>query len=653
MLTPDFASPEQIRGDAVTTASDIYSLGVILYRLLTGRGPYRLTHARADEIQLAVCQQDPTRPSTALLRQNDDADDEETRSGARAAAERHTSVDRLRRDLRGDLDNIVLMAMRKEPARRYASAEQLSGDIGRHLEGLPVIARKDTIVYRATTFVRRNRLAVFSGVIVFFALASGILVSSAQRDAARLAEEHAVAGAAHARIEADSASEIAALLVDVLQANAPRSASGAHAIMSDLDREVERVRRQYADRRHIQANLIDSVGIVYMQIGAYDRAETLMQEAHTLRLDEFGGQSLEIARSFTSLGRLRFERGHPEEAAEFFRAALDLHRRLPSDVHTDIAGAANNLAVALRGSGETDEAEELHLEALALRRSVSQRAPVVADSLNNLAGIYIGRGDYDAAESALREALAIRREILGDHHPLTAQTTSNLAVTLHQAGDLNGAEELYRQSLATQRATPSLDEAGLVATLTILADLLRTRRAFDESDKLLREALDTQLRLTGPDHLQVAVVRAQLARLAYVRAEHEAARSEWDEVLRIRRLSLPEDHILIGQSLNDYGLVLMHTGKLERAESTLRRAVAIHRSALPAEHWQQGIVAACLAECLVTRRQYDEAETLLRSAYELLERTRGEDSAEAMRVAELLARLATQRAAEIGDEDDA
>ncbi|TAJ21925.1 MAG: serine/threonine protein kinase, partial [Planctomycetota bacterium] len=394
ILTPEYASPEQLRGAALTTAADVYSLGVLLYVLLTGSKPMRSDGLTPGEWERLVAEKEPTRPSNAIS---------------------SATVGATARALRGDLDRIVLMALRKEPARRYESALQFAEDLERHMRGLPVQARDDTLAYRTWTFVRRNRLAVGAALLVFLALVVGLVV-------ALRAEQRARAEGEHARVEADSFREIAEASLEALlpAAQEPVSPEQARAV---LLRRADQVRRQYAALHHLRANLLDAIGRLLLALGAGADADALVREALAIREHEFGARSLEVALSLRSLAEVQEQRAELGPAVQSLERALELHRSIRG-VHTDVAMAANDLGVALRKRGRLDEAARLHEEALALRRAEpgGGRTLAVAECLADLAAVCGERGDSARAGELLDEAIAIRAEILGAEHPLTLRT---------------------------------------------------------------------------------------------------------------------------------------------------------------------------------------------------------------------------------------
>jgi eukaryotic-like serine/threonine-protein kinase len=421
MLTPEYASPEQWRGEPLTPVADVYSLGVLLHVLLTGRKPFRSEGLTAGEWERLLVEREPTRPSRRLRASEGGpafADEPPAEDFARTCA---STAPRLAGALRGDLDRIVLMALRKDAARRYASAEALADDVEAHLQGRPVRARDDSLAYRSWTFARRNRWAVSAGAVVVLALTVALLISlRAERLAAR--------DAAHARIEADSFRRIAEFgLEALLPAGESASGARAEALRGAVLEQAGRVRRRQASERHLQANLLDALGLFLLRLDAHADAETLLREALALREAEFGADSLEVALSLASLARLEQQRGRDEPAAELLARALALHRR-HSGVHSDVAVAASELAGAWRRLGRLEEARALLDEALALQRAhLGPRNPPVADTLEALAAVRRELGDAAGARALLEEAITIRRETLGEDDPETARTRALLA----------------------------------------------------------------------------------------------------------------------------------------------------------------------------------------------------------------------------------
>ncbi len=498
VLTPEYASPEQLRGESLTTASDVYSLGIVLYGLVTGQMPFRSDSRSAAEWERLVTEREPTRPSTALAARAR-ADDT---AGERFAAACGSTLGRLSRELRGDLDRIVLVALRKEPARRYASAEQLAQDVERFLDGLPVSARDDSLSYRAVKFVGRNRIAVAAGLFVFLSLVAGI--ASTWR-MSLVAREEAV----HAEVEATSFQRIAEFLLDAFLVTGTISGDEERRRAREtIDRQAARVRRQFAGSDHLRANLLDALGGVCLRLALPADAETLIEEAHEIRRREFGDRSLEVALSLSSLGRLRYQQRDFDAAEEVLTRALDLHRALPRGVHTDVATVANDLACVLRSKGESERAEVLHREALA-RRLVEQgeESLKVAESLNNLAYVLSDRHRYDEAVSMLRRAVAAREAMLGPDHALSLQTRHNLAITLSYLGATDEVERELRAVIDGYRNLRGAGAEGLARTMTSLASFYLVTDRLDEARATIDEALRLEVERLGEDHPALAKLR--------------------------------------------------------------------------------------------------------------------------------------------------
>jgi eukaryotic-like serine/threonine-protein kinase len=575
-MTPDYASPEQVRSQPITTATDIYSLGVLLYELLTGRRPYRIRSSHPEEMEKAICEQEPERPSTAINRT-------ETVSGSEGGAQatltpemvsktREGQPDKLRRKLAGDLDNIVLKAMRKEAQRRYASVEQFSEDIRRHLEGLPVIARKDTFGYRAGKFIQRHKVSVaVSAMFVIIIIASVITI---MLQSARVARER------------DKAQKVSAFLVDIFKVSDPSEAKGnAITAREILDRGADKVRQELRDQPEVQATLLDTMGNVYRSLGLYDRATPLLEEALITRRQLFGNENGDVAVSLFDLGMLLYDKG-------------------------DYAGA-----------------ETVHREALAIRRQRLGRENLdVAESLNALAGTLRARSDFAVAEPLYREALAMRRKLVGQDDVTVALYINDLALLLTEKGDFSGAEPLQREALALQRKWLGEENTEVAVNLNNLALLLQRKGDNAGAVPYYRESLEIRRKLYGEEHPNVAFGMANLGSALYLTGDYAAAEPLFRRALELRRKLLPPGHLYIGHSLLGLGRVLADKGDPLSAEPLLREGVAIFRQKLPEGEWRRADAESALGACLTALRRYAEAEPLLVGSYQLLKAKLGEQS---------------------------
>ncbi len=573
ILTPEYASPEQISAGPVTTAMDIYSLGVVLYELLTGRRPFRTDNRSPLEWHRDVSQRAPTRPSNVVVGASTAAtSDPATRATLdELALMRGSSPKALRRRLRGDLDRIVLMALRKEPERRYASAKDMADDVQRHFSGYPVLARGESLAYIAAKFVRRNALSVGAAAAVLVALVVGILL--ARRGQAQAREE-----AQHTRVEAASFESIAEFLMDTFLTSGPAlDASELEQKRRRIQMHAARLRRQYGDEDHLRANLLDSLGHVAQRLGFFADAESLVSEALEIRRRAFGESGLEYALSLSSLGQLCHAKGDLDSAVDLLSKALALHRSHAEETHTNVALVANDLAACLRGLGRLEEAEALHREALMLRRIDGAESLPVAESLNNLAGVDLDRGDLESAAAGLEESLAIRRRILGTEDPLTLQSMSNLATTLARLGRRERADALLDEVEAGFRALHVDGEDELARVLSNRAALRIVEERYAEAEPLYVEALALQTRRLGAKHADVATTLGRLAHLQTVSKRPAEARATWSRALEIRRQPGASPRHLV-QALCDYGRFLASTKAFDEAAAAFGEAIDVLRS---------------------------------------------------------------------------
>jgi serine/threonine-protein kinase len=344
-LTPEYAAPEQVAGGTVTTATDVYALGVLLYMLLAGRHPTGEGSRTAAEHLKGILENEPLRLSAAVT----------------GAENRATSLDRLRRLNAGDLDNIVAKALKKRPEERYATIGAFAEDLRRHLNHQPVSARPDSWGYRAAKFARRNRLAVALGILAALALVGAV---ARERHLRALAEA-----------ETRKAGAVEEFLLGVFAAAdpfaPPRSRRGDITARASLDSGAERVDTAIMGQPELRADLRAAVGRVYATLGSYDKAAAQLRQALEERRALYGPRHPEVAEVMDALGQALAKQGHFTEAESLLRAAVSQRRQLQGSQSQATAQSLDHLAELLRERGDFAGAEPLVREALAIRRSTT------------------------------------------------------------------------------------------------------------------------------------------------------------------------------------------------------------------------------------------------------------------------------------------
>ncbi len=576
LLTPRYASPEQVLGRPITTATDVYSLGVLLYELLCGQPPYAIEDASPPAVARAVIEQEPPRPSQ-VVRRLASTDREAAR---RVASARGTSPRELARDLAGDLDTIVGKALAKEVERRYASVVELVADLDRHRKGEPVLARPATLGYRLAKFVRRHR---FGSVAVALFLLGAIAFSASVTTLL-----------ARTRVERDRARQVSALLSDLFELADQDPERGETITARELlDRGAERAAAHLADQPETQAMVLDTLARLYEQMGLYDRAAAALVRAVDLHR-QLPGAERALAGSLNHLGRVRAQAGDFQAAEPLFVEALELRRRLFGNESGEVAASLNNVALVRHDLGYYAEALGLYREALALDRRLSgPDHPSTAVTMANVALLLHDQGEYAEAELLYREALAIWQRHEGPEGESVAEGLDYLGMTLAAEARWEEAEAAAGRSLELRRKALGEKHRDVARSQCHLGAVLRDRGELAAAAPLLQGAERLRRELLGPDHPELAESLVELAALARARGEPERAEALYREAIRIYSGAFAADHPLTGLPLAGLGLLYLGGSGCAVARPELERAVAL----MPPRTRPARLAAAALATC--------------------------------------------------------
>ena len=570
-MTCQYASPEQVLGEPVTTASDVYSLGVLLYELLCGHLPLRREQYRHPAaVVRAIGALVPPRPSTAMWR-------EEQRSvqgkavlvtAEAVGGARDGDPSRLARALSGDVDAIALKALRREPEHRYGSAEQFSEDIRRHLQGLPVEAQAGTFAYRATKFMRRNRV-VLATATAFATMVVGFVMTLAVQ-------------LERTKIERNRATMSMDLLVDFLESPDLRDDEDVTP-QEVIDRGLDLFGPAFASDLEAQANTLNSVALVYSFRGLYDRAEPLFEHALEMRRELWGERHVLVAESLQNLALLLWRKGDHEAAARISGQALEIQRERYGAAHRELAKGMTNHAVQLNMLERHEEAEALFHEALEMQNELYGTDHLeIALTLANLGTLDYERGDYLTAQRHYRRSLEIRQRDLPPGHAKLGISFSHMGRALVASGDYEGAIPMFRR------------------------------------------ALEIRARIHGEHHPDVARSLNNLAFSLERVAEHAEARNLYERALEIRVRNFGKDHPSVATVKRNLASLLLAVGEPQQAEILAREALEVFRSSRPEGYWRIADVRSVLGACLGEQLRFEEAESLLAENHALLLETKGE-----------------------------
>ncbi|MEM1180964.1 MAG: serine/threonine-protein kinase, partial [Acidobacteriota bacterium] len=633
LLTPQFASPEQVRGEVLGTASDVYSLGVVLHQLLTGELPAGSSDVEG-EWRRAVDEIRVTRPSEVALREVEGQGPNATMD--ERAALRGERPERLARSLRGDLDTIVLTALRREPERRYASVEQLAEDLRRHLEQLPIRARPEGVGYRVGKFISRHRWLVATVSTLLVTLVAGIVATTWQ---ARRADR-ALQEARRQQVRAEQALDL--MLGIIAQAN-PTVAGGRELTVREvLDLYRKQMAGRFIDEPLDRAQLLDTLGRAYRSLGRLGEAEAALEEAVDLyRLSLEPGDPI-LGDGLEHLAELRYAQGRLEVAEALQTEALALRMRAFGELDVRVGESLNDLATLAGEQGDSALAIELFDRSFAaLRASVGEQHPEFARALANRGVLAFQSGDPEQARRLLSEALGIRRQRLVDGDPATLSTATNLAAVLESMGRGDEAEVLMRESLRKQVDVLGEDHPLAIGSLNNLAALLARRGVADEAEKLYRLAVERHRAYAGPDYSAAVLSLRNLGDLLARQGRRPEAEANYREALeRFRRIP-SADRKVAATAVRLANLVA--TERPSEAEALYLEVLTMADVNDPSQGVDPVDLRFRLGRLTLAQERFAEAELWLGEGLELERERHGADSVEAAKIAVALARSLASR----------